>query len=103
MNDLPIACSLDAGDMSARLAQFDELARDALIERCDVPGGVQLRLRNTAEVAQRARRLIAAEARCCPFLAFDLRDEGGALRLEVTGSEMARPVIDELLSVGERA
>ena len=46
------------------------------------------------EVEQRTRELVAAESRCCAFLAFKLDREDGALVLDIAGPADARPVIE---------
>jgi hypothetical protein len=53
-----------------------------------------VRLRDTPEIEQRTRALVAAESACCAFLDFDLARENDALVLEITGSADARPVIE---------
>jgi MerR family transcriptional regulator, copper efflux regulator len=101
MTEPPLACTLDAGQMSARLIAFDELAQDALLEQHDLPEGVRLRLRNSPAIERRTRELVAAEARCCAFLDFRLRVDDDALELEITGPEHARTIIDQLLAAKE--
>ena len=94
MPDLPIACTLSPDGMTLRLALIDALACDALLDRRSTAAGLRLRLRDTPEVEQRARELVAAESICCPFLEFDLSRQDGDLVLDVSGPEDARPVID---------
>ena len=94
MPDLPIACTLTADDLTARLALIDALTTDALLERTETDIGLRVRLRDTPEIEQRTRELIAAESRCCAFLEFALAREGGDLVLDVAGPDDARPVID---------
>jgi hypothetical protein len=53
-------------------------------------------LRDSPEIERRTRELVAGEARCCPFVDFDLRRENWALVLDVVGPPDARPVIDAL-------
>jgi hypothetical protein len=101
MSEPPIACSLDAGDQEARKDELDALARDALLERRDLPNGVRLRLRSAPEVEQRTRRLVAAERQCCPFLGFSLHRTHHALELEITGPDLARPIIDRFFSAAD--
>jgi MerR family transcriptional regulator, copper efflux regulator len=102
MNDAPIACSLTAGDMAGRETQFDELARDALLARRDLPDGVRVRLRHTPDIERRTRELIAAEERCCPFLTFHVRRHDSEMELDITGPKPARPIIDEFFEAPDR-
>ena len=94
MSDLPIACTLSPGGMTARLALIDALAADGLLDRTPTDAGVRVRLRDTPEIEQRTRDLVAAESQCCAFLDFALeRDETG-LVLDIAGPDEAQPVID---------
>jgi hypothetical protein len=94
MSDLPIACSLNPDDKTARRALIDELAADGLIDRTPTAAGLRLRLRDTPQIEQRTRELIAAESVCCAFLDFRLDRDDGDLVLDVTGPPDARPVIE---------
>ena len=94
MTELPIACTLSADGLAARLELIDELASDGLLRRISTDAGLRVHLRDTPEIEERTRRLIAAEAACCAFLTFDLGREGDALVLAITGPPEARRVID---------
>jgi hypothetical protein len=94
MPDLPIACTLTADDMTARVALIDALTADGLLERTTTDAGLRVRLRDTPEIERRTRELVAAESRCCAFLDFDLGRKDGDLVLDISGPEDARPVID---------
>ena len=102
MTDLPIACTLTPDGMTARLALIDALAADGLLDRAPTQAGLRVRLRDTPEIEQRTRELVAAESRCCAFLDFELGRDAGDLVLDITGPEDARPVI-ELLFAPEAA
>jgi hypothetical protein len=95
MTDLPLACTLDAHAAAGRRQQISRLWSEALIATERTPAGVRVRLRNSPEIERRARELIAAEARCCAFLVFDLRAADEELVLEITGPDDARAVIDD--------
>ena len=99
MRDVPIACSLSATAIPSRLEDFADLVRHALRERRSTRDGVRVRLSDSHENERSVRELVTAEARCCPFLDFDLRREDGALVLDVAGPPDARPVIDALFEV----
>jgi hypothetical protein len=94
MTDLPIACTLTPDAMTDRLAFIDALTTHALLARERTESGLRVRLRDTAQIEQRVRELIAAESACCAFLAFQLERKGGELLLEITGPAEARPVIE---------
>ena len=94
MPDLPIACTLTADGMTARLALIDALAADGLLDCTPTESGLRVRLRDTPEIDQRTRELVAAESRCCAFLDFELGRAGGDLVLDISGPEDAQPVIE---------
>jgi hypothetical protein len=94
VTDLPIACTLTPDGMTARLALIEALAADGLLHRTPTDTGLRLRLRDTPEIEQRTRALVAAESECCAFLDFELRREDGELVLDIAGPADARPVID---------
>ena len=94
MPDLSIACTLSPDGMTARLALIDALAAEGLLERTVTTAGLRVRLRDTPEIEQRTRALVAAESACCAFLDFNLGRQDGDLVLDISGPADARPVID---------
>jgi hypothetical protein len=94
MTHQPIACTLSPDGMTARVALIDALRADGLIERTATATGVRVRLADRADIERRTHELVAAESRCCAFLDFDLRRENGALLLDISGPDEARPVIE---------
>jgi hypothetical protein len=94
MPDLPIACTLTPDGMTARLALIEALAADGLLDRTPTDAGLRVRLRDTPDIEQRTRELVAAESRCCAFLDFDLDRDNGDLVLDISGPVDARPVIE---------
>jgi hypothetical protein len=89
MRDLPLACSLDAPALEERLAEMRALGREAVL---GVQPDGELRFRATPAVRERLERILAAEAECCAFLRFDLRERDGELRLAIGAPEGAEPV-----------
>jgi hypothetical protein len=98
MSDVPIACTLTPGDMTARIALIDALAADGLIDRTATDTGLRVRLRDTPEIERRTRALVAAESKCCAFLDFALDRDGEHLILDIAGPHDARPVIDRFFA-----
>jgi len=94
MTDVPIACTLTPDGLTARVELIDALAADGLLERTPTAAGLRVRLRDTPEIEQRTRALVAAESRCCAFLRFELRRQDGDLVLDISGSEDARSVVE---------
>lgn len=94
----PIACSLTAEDYRQRVADTGQAARDALRERRPIKGGARLTFEDTADIRPRLEAFVAAESTCCPFLTLTLHSEAGLLVLDVTGPELAAPIIEELFA-----
>ena len=109
MSDPPIACTLSPRELPARRALLDALARDGMIDRSATTDGLRVRLRDSAGIEERVRRVIALESRCCPFLDFRLGRDDGALELDIAGALVldiaappeARPVIEMLFAPGD--
>lgn len=100
--DPPVACSLDAGALSDRLAHMAELGGAALLDaRIDVRRAL-LRFAAGKEVRGRLDGIVAAEARCCPFLGMDLTEEPGTLTLTIIGPAGAEPVVEDLVTAFSR-
>jgi hypothetical protein len=96
-DELPIACSLSATDLSTRLQDMADLGRDALLDsRIDGPHA-QLRFAPGAGVRDRLAAIVAGESECCGFLAMHIADEPDALLLTVDAPQHAEPVLAELV------
>ncbi len=94
----PIACTLTPEELQDRTASLSDLAARALTARETIDGGQRLRFIDLPDVERELRDAVAAESSCCSFLSMDLRRQDGALVLDVTGPEQARPIISELLA-----
>src|SRR3954451_16729410 len=95
--ELPIACSLSATELPARLAQIAELGRDALVN-VELSGThATLRFAAGAGVRERVTSVVAAESACCALLAMRVSDEPGAVVLDIPAPEDADLVLRELV------
>lgn len=94
--ELPIACTLNAGDLKQRLASIGEIGKESLIARTSEGGRHLLRFRSDAETFRRLEEIIAAEAACCSFLDLALEERGGELVLSVAAPQNGQAVADEL-------
>lgn len=92
--ETPIACSLSAEELPARLAQMRAIGKDALL--AVTPQGT-LRFRADETTRERLDAIIAAESQCCSFLRFELAEDGGELLLSVTAPEGAEPLARDLV------
>ena len=96
--DQPIACSLSSAGLAERVRQLAALRRNAMLDRSPIAGGERLVFADAPGIESSLREAIAAEAECCGFLTLTLAREGDRLRLDVTGPDMARPIIEELFA-----
>jgi hypothetical protein len=84
LKELPIACSLEAGGLAARLAEAALLGGEALLSSERRGARFVLRFRAVPGIRRRLEALIAAEAECCPFLELELARDGRSLVLAVS-------------------
>jgi hypothetical protein len=77
----PVACTLTAADRNDRLAWIAELNAAAL--RDYWRDGARIQLIYNRSAAPRVRELVRREQQCCPFFAFDVRDEADAVILVI--------------------
>ena len=97
--DRPIACSLGAGDYEERVQQLGELSAHTLLSRQPIVDGERLRFTDSPGTEEALRAAIEAEASCCSFLTMTLKRSRDGLVLDVTGPELARPIIAELFEL----
>jgi hypothetical protein len=95
----PIACTLGPEQRPARLAAIAALGRDALM---GAGADGTLRFRNDPAIRTRLAAIVAAEARCCPFLDLELSASDTELRLAIRAPEGAEPVARELAAAFAR-
>jgi hypothetical protein len=100
--ELPIACSLSAAELPARLAQIAELGRDALVDVQLSGTHATLRFSAGADVRGRVTSVAAAESACCAFLAMQVSDEPDGVVLSIAAPEDAELVLRELVDAFRR-
>ena len=85
MTELPIACSLQPGDLKARQAELVAIGRRSLlsVERAEGQPAV-LAFRNDAGTKTELERIVAAEKECCAFLDMTITS-GATLKLQIDG------------------
>jgi hypothetical protein len=82
--DLPIACTLDAGDGSERLARWKALsARGAPSVRRE-PGALVVAYPGGRGVREELQALAAAERQCCAFAEWQVKPEGDPVVLRIS-------------------
>jgi len=93
-NELPIACTLSAAEMPARLEEISRLG-DRLLSRDDAGRRVILRFRSDGDTRGRLETLVAAEARCCAFLELTLSEDAEAISLTILAPEGAEEALGD--------
>ena len=96
-SELPIACSLTPTELRGRLADIAAVGEASLLDVEAQRGWARLRFDPGAR--DRVAGIVAAEARCCPFLSMELRDEQDALVLTIEAPEGAETVVEDLVRV----
>jgi DNA-binding transcriptional MerR regulator len=94
-DEVPIACTLGAGEMQRRIADWREALRE-VTGREPTEGGVRVHLPRTTPIARLAS-LIEAEQTCCQFLTFTLTIGIDAISFDVTGPEGTDDIVNALL------
>lgn len=104
--EVPIACSLGAQDLDARLGEWRRLlAAVTGTATGEQSGELVLHFHADTSVADLAK-LCAAEVTCCPFFTFHLGIGADAVTLRVTvppGAEAMLVDLTDLLPEGARA
>ena len=96
--DTPIACSLDADELRQRLAEMSAIGNEALRHVRSSPRQAVLRFTADDETRVRLEAIVAAEARCCAFMDFELGDEADAIVMTISAPEGAELVLDDLVA-----
>jgi MerR family copper efflux transcriptional regulator len=98
----PVACTLGAGEMSTRLAEWRELldhdpqaGSGVVARRALADGGLRLEFGPSSDVTEIAQ-LAAAEHSCCRFFAFAVTIDSRGLALEVHAPPDGQPVLADL-------
>jgi hypothetical protein len=99
--ELPIACTLSAAEMPARLEEISALGA-RLLSRDDDGRQVILRFRSDGDTRGRLETLVAAEARCCAFLELTLNEDDEAISLTILAPEGAEEALGEFAGVFAR-
>jgi MerR family copper efflux transcriptional regulator len=99
----PIACTLDATGVAARLAEFGELFRRALVGRDTTADGIRFRLAAVPGVEETIRDLARREQTCCSFFRFDIALHDDEVWWDATVDDpRARPLLDDFLALADQ-
>ncbi|MBA2794469.1 MAG: hypothetical protein H0U32_10845 [Thermoleophilaceae bacterium] len=95
---LPLACSLSAGELADRRGVWQRLAAEWLHSRRQTSTGVELSYRADDGVEAKLRDLAALEADCCSFADWAVSRSGDRVMLEVTAPPDAVPAVHALFA-----
>jgi len=93
--EVPIVCSLPAGGIEDRTAEWSALLVHVTAREATPDGGLRLALDPATPVAELAR-LVTAEQDCCAFFSFAVTVDPRGLALEVRAPDGAASVVDAL-------
>ena len=100
---VPIACTLDATGLAARLAEFAELFRNALVGHDSTADGIRFRFAREPGVEEEIRDLARREQTCCSFFRFDIAVHGDEVWWDATVDDpSARPLLDDFLALPDQ-
>jgi hypothetical protein len=92
IDEPPVACTLAAGDYTARIAWIADLNAAAL--RTHRRDDLWLELTYALDARDRVREMIRREQACCAFLTFELCEAREGVRLTIVAPERARDAAD---------
>jgi hypothetical protein len=101
-DDIPIACSLGAGELQQRLGAIEEVGARSLLSRTMQDEGHLLRFRPESGTRRQLEGIIAAEAECCSFLDLSLREDEGELVMSIAAPKDAQALADGLADAFNR-
>ena len=96
--ELPIACSLGAAELPARLAEMRAVGRAALVGVERSATRAVLRFRPDPRTRGRLAAIVAAEAECCAFLDMTLREGRDDVALTIDAPPDAAPILGDLVA-----
>lgn len=91
------ACTLDAAELPARLAEWRNL-RDRATAIEPIVGGARLAF-NAGERIAAVADLVARESECCAFYTFTLRVDGPTRQLDISAGAGGEPAVRALLGL----
>jgi hypothetical protein len=94
--DPPVACSLDAEALAARLAAIGRLGATSLLGRARDGGARVLRFRADGATRRELAEIVAAERACCPVLSLELREGDGEVVLSIAAPPEGAEAADAL-------
>jgi hypothetical protein len=99
MTDLPVACTLNQGDLQTRRAELLPGLVKRAERREETSSGWRYTFAPSADLLRDVATVIDAERQCCRFLRFQFTVEpgGGPCVLDVTGPPGTREFLSQLV------
>ena len=97
-NESSPACSLAPGDLTERAGAWSQVASRATSRRRQA-GGIIASYPREPDLVARLRDLIEAEAKCCPFLEFNVREDATEVIVELRAPEQFVDLFSEMLGL----
>jgi len=94
----PNGCTLDSGEMVQRVNAWREVSSRAITRKVDSTK-ITSEYPPEPRLVQQLKDLIAAEAVCCSFLKFDLREERHRTVVELEFPEDARALVESVIAL----
>jgi hypothetical protein len=92
--DLPLACSLGAGDLEQRLAMIGEVGARSLVDRHKDGDEHLLHFRPDPETRAGLEAIVDAERECCAFLDLSLKEDENHLILSIAAPAAGQATAD---------
>jgi hypothetical protein len=101
-NPSPLACNLlglSEEQRERRVEIWKDLTPQVLEVR-EMLAGYAFRFDTTSEILMQIAELVTLEARCCPFLRFDVEitEEGGPIWFELSGRDGVKEFLDAIMA-----
>ncbi|MGQ0431847.1 MAG: hypothetical protein ACT452_05505 [Microthrixaceae bacterium] len=93
----PIACTLEAGDVPGRLADWRRLLDAARSRTRVAPAAVRVDFDPDVDLAE-ITRLVAAEQECCAFFSFAVTVDPDVVSVEVSAPDEAAEIVTDLFA-----
>ncbi len=101
MSSRDAACSLSGPELAERVREWSAVTSRAT-SRIVEKGKVTATYPRDAGVVAEIRRLIAAEASCCPFMTFDLTERADSIEVVLTVPEDMADALGALMGLASR-
>ncbi|HXS65867.1 MAG TPA: hypothetical protein VN767_23695 [Streptosporangiaceae bacterium] len=86
MNDVPVACSLDASDLTSRMNRWNALTDQAKPVVTRTNTGLRVAFSKKPGIADELAELAALERDCCAFASWTVRQDLDTVVLDISAS-----------------